>query len=252
VTPGSGGADHREERTTIRTADGLTLHGRWWRPAWSRGTAVVLVPGFTGSKDDPKFVAVARSLSDAGHTVLGYDGRGHHRSTGECTLGDLERFDVAAAAALARTGADHVVTVGASMGAIAVLRHAAAERDVAGVVSVSSPALWRLPRTGQAFLAAAITRTNGGRRLARRVMNVRIASEWSDPDPPTMLAARIDVRLAVVHGRRDRFIRMSEATELAAAAPNGRLVLVPGMGHAFDAAAIPAVAAAVEWVLSGS
>lgn len=236
--------------TTITTPDGLALDARWWEPSRPSGTAVVLVHGFTGSKDDPELVAVARALREAGHLVLGYDARGHHRSEGVCTLGDLERLDVAAAVELARARADRVVTVGASMGGIAVLRHASTDPDLAGVVSVSSPALWRLPRNVRTLLAAAITRTGIGRRVAEHRMHVRIASEWTDPDPPAALASRISVPLAVVHGRRDRFVAASEAMELVAAAPCARLLLVAGMGHAFDAAAVPAVATAVGWVLT--
>lgn len=237
---------------TIRTTDGVVLHARWWEPPRPRGTAVVLAHGFTGSKDDPALEAVAEALRGEGHHVLAYDARGHHGSGGLCTLGDLERHDVAAAVAMARERADRVVTIGASMGAIAVLRHAAADPDLAGVVSVSSPALWRLPSNVRTLFATALTRTALGRRLAARQWHVDISSRWEDPDPPRCLAARVTVPVAVIHGREDRFVPPREARLLASAAPNARLLLVPGMGHAFDRAAVPVVVRAVEWALTAS
>jgi pimeloyl-ACP methyl ester carboxylesterase len=234
----------------LTTADGIELNARWWDASHPRGTAVVLAHGFTGSKDDPALGAVADALRSEGHHVLAYDARGHHGSGGLCTLGDLERHDVAAAVAVARGRAERVVTIGASMGAIAVLRHAVTDPGLAGVVSVSSPALWRLPGNLRTLFATGLTRTAVGRRLAARRWNVHVSDRWDHPDPPRCLAARVSVPMAVIHGRRDRFVPPSEAALLAGAAPNARLILVPGMGHAFDRAAVPAVVAAVGWTLS--
>lgn len=238
--------------TTLTTEDGVRLAARWWEAERPSGVVVVLVPGFTGSKDDPKTRTVARALTAGGHHVLAYDARGHHGSDGLCTLGDLERLDVAAAVAAARERADRVVAVGASMGAIAVLRYAAGDPDLAGVVSVSSPALWRLPRNARTILATALTRTGLGRRIAAHRLHVRISPHWRDPAPPRALAAMIRAPLAIVHGREDRFVPPSEAVLLAAAAPNGRLFLVPGMGHAFDPSAVPAIVEAVDWTLAAA
>lgn len=239
--------------TDLTTRDGVALRARRW-PATApvRGTAV-LVHGFSAGKDDPSVVAVADHLAGLGLDVVGYDGRGHGASGGLCTLGDGERHDVAAAVEAARAGASPVVLVGASMGAIAVLRHAATDLAVAGVVTVSSPARWRLPRTLRTLLAAAITQTGPGRWLAARQLDVRLAPGWNRPAPPVALAERLTVPLAVVHGARDRFIPVAEARVLAHAAGGPcSLTVVPGMGHAFDPLALPAIAAGVEWVLAGA
>jgi alpha-beta hydrolase superfamily lysophospholipase len=195
---------------------------------------------------------VAEALCATGYAVLSFDSRGHHGSGGLCTLGDLERLDVGAAVSEARGRSSRVVVVGASMGAIAVLRYATTDPDLVGVVSVSSPALWRLPSNVRTIAAAALTRTRTGRRLASRRMHVRLSPEWTNPEPPQRLAARLRVPLAVVHGRRDRFVPQREAAHLASAAPRARLILVPDMGHAFDRAAVPAVRTAVDWVLAES
>ncbi|HEX6231092.1 MAG TPA: alpha/beta fold hydrolase [Actinomycetota bacterium] len=237
---------------TITTTDGVDLDARWWEAPRPGGTAVVLAHGFTGSKDEPALGAVAEALRAEGHDVLAYDARGHHGSGGLCTLGDLERHDVSAAVAVARERASRVVTIGASMGAIAVLRHAAIDPGLAGVVSVSSPALWRLPSNARSLFATALTRTALGRRVAARRWHVDVSARWDDPDPPRRLAARVTVPVVVIHGREDRFVPPKEAGLIAAAAPNARLILVPGMGHAFDRAAVPAVVRAVAWTLAAS
>jgi pimeloyl-ACP methyl ester carboxylesterase len=233
----------------ILTGDGVRLPVRRWVPRRARATAVVVVHGFGATKDDASVVALAEALSAAGHRVLAYTARGHGDAGGLCTLGDLERHDVAAAADLARADADRVVLVGTSMGAIAVLRHAA-EHPVDGVVTVSSPAEWRVPRTAQSAAAAVLTRTPPGRWAARRFLRVRLSAEWSDPAPPVELAAALQAPLAVIHGLADRFIDHGEASRLhAAAAGPRRLDLVPGMGHAYRPESIPVIDHAVRWAL---
>lgn len=237
----------------ISTRDEVRLAARRWEPDTPGEVAVVVVHGFSASKDDPSVVAVAESLRDAGYAVVSYTARGHAESEGLCTLGDLEHLDVEAAVALARDAADRVVLVGASMGAIAVLRHAAAQDrdDVDGVVTVSSPAEWRVPRTAQSAAAAALTQLAPGRWAARRFLDVRLAKGWSGAEPPVELAARIEAPLAVLHGTGDRFIRPGEAEKLYRAAGGARrLDLIERMGHAYMPESIPAIREAVAWALA--
>jgi pimeloyl-ACP methyl ester carboxylesterase len=235
----------------LLTADGLRLEAR--SVPGESGTAVVVTHGFASHQDHEDVLALAEALHADGHTVLTYDGRGHGRSEGACTLGDLEALDVAAAAAAAREDADRVVLVGASMGAIAVLRHAAGDPDLAGVVAVSSPAAWEVPRTPRAALAALVTRTRPGRWFIRRQLGVRVDPTWSHPEPPLSLVERVTAPLAFVHGRLDKFIRPSCSERLHAAPGAGpdrrRLELVEGMDHAYHSACVPAVRSAVAWAL---
>src|SRR5438093_2372828 len=107
--------------TTLTTVDGVRLAAHLHHVARPRGT-VVLAHGFTASATHDDVEALARALVQAGYDVVTYDARGHGASTGWCTLGDLERHDVAAAARAARPESGRVVLVGLSMGAIAVLR----------------------------------------------------------------------------------------------------------------------------------
>jgi pimeloyl-ACP methyl ester carboxylesterase len=259
---------------TLVTSDGVELAARSWLLAAGVGgarTIVVLVHGFSAGKDDRNVVALATRLGERGFDVISYDGRGHGDSGGTCTLGDLERLDVAAAVAWARQRSPRTVLVGASMGGVAVLRHAAGRhathsRDtdavdagdgesdgVAGVVVVSSPAEWRMPLRVRALLTGGLTRTTPGRWVSARRLRVRVHPVWTSPEPPRLLAARLTSPLAIVHGHRDRLIPPRAALDLYGDGGDGRrLILVPGMGHAFDTAGHGAICDAVEWVLEQS
>jgi alpha-beta hydrolase superfamily lysophospholipase len=235
------------------TSDDVALFARSWATVDAPRAAVVLAHGFTASTDDAQLVAVAEALHQRDLDVTTYDSRGHGRSGGACTLGDLERHDVAAAVTLARTRADTVVLVGASMGAIAVLRYAATDASIAGLVTVSCPARWTLPRNPRAVFAALLTRTRPGRRFAARHLGVDIAPGWDSPEPPVVLAPRVHAPFAIVHGTADRFIPTKAARELRDAAHEPcRLVIVPGLGHALEPAAVSPVIDAVEWTLATS
>lgn len=237
-----------QEWTT--TDDGVRLAVRRWRPAVSRGTTVVLVHGFGATKDSRTVSRVADALTLDGHDVLSYTARGHGESEGLCTLGDSEHRDVDAAVRLARADADRVVSVGASMGAIAVLRHASQDAPD-GVVTVSSPAEWQLPRTLQSVGAAALTQTRPGRWIARHALRVRLAERWTDATAPVELVTRIDVPLAIIHGHDDAFIKRHEAHKLFAASSDPRrLDLVDGMGHAYAVESPPVICQCVQWALA--
>jgi len=237
--------------TMLTTGDGVQLAARSWSATGAPRASVVLVHGLAATKDNAELVAVANALQQHGLNVLAYDARGHGESTGICTLGDLERHDVAAAVAHARESDLPVVVVGASMGGIAVLRYAADDPTLAGVVTVSSPADWRLHRSPGTLLLAGMIRTRAGRAFAARLFHVRLSPHWTDPESPRTLATRMTAPLAVVHGERDRFIPVREANGLfASSGGERRLFLVPRMGHAYHPAAVPAIVEAVEWVLA--
>ncbi|MBV8303296.1 MAG: alpha/beta fold hydrolase [Acidimicrobiia bacterium] len=239
--------------TMLTTSDGIELAARSWSASGEPRASVVLVHGLAATKDNPELVAVATALADRGFEVLTYDARGHGESGGICTLGDLERYDVAAAVARAELSGLPVVVVGASMGGIAVLRHAADDPSLAGVVTVSSPADWRLHGSPGTILLAGMIRTRLGRAFAARLFRVRLSPHWTYPESPRALAGRVTSPLAVVHGERDHFIPTREATGLfSASGGERRLFLVPRMGHAFHPEAVPVICEAVDWALAAS
>jgi alpha-beta hydrolase superfamily lysophospholipase len=240
-------------RPLFTTTDDVVLSGRRWLRADAPRAAVVLVHGFSASADDPDVSALAEVLHDGGVDVVCYDARGHGTSEGHSTLGDLEQHDVAAAVAAARERSDRVVLVGASMGAIAALRYASTNDGLVGVVSVSCPAQWRLPRNVQGVLAAGLTRTRVGRAVAARWMGVQVSPQWTNPEPPIALVPKVQVPVAILHGAADRFVPASDAVELyEAAGEPRRLRIVPAMGHAFAPQSVPAIRDAVEWALNPS
>ena len=95
----------------------------------TRGT-VVLIPGYTGSKED--FLPLLEGLTAAGHRVIAYDQRGQHESTGEHPA---EAYGLAGLAAdllavLDAEGGGPAHVVGHSFGGL-VARRAAIERPSA-------------------------------------------------------------------------------------------------------------------------
>jgi uncharacterized protein len=233
----------------LRTSDGVDLATRTWLTDGDATAVVVLVHGMSASKDHPHVVALAENIHRRGFDVIAYDARGHGDSAGVSTLGDLERHDVAAAVTWSRARNTNVALVGASMGASAALQHAVSDPHLSGVVVVSSPAEWRLPLRLRALLTIALARTAPGRWFAARRSGVRIHYEWNAPEPPRSLAERVTSRLAVVHGRRDRLIPLRSSLSLTMANdPTRHVVVVPGMGHAFDPAGHHAVCEALTWV----
>src|SRR4051812_22588683 len=103
----------------LKTSDGVELVTRSWPASGQPRATAVLVHGMAATKDHPELVAVADALTQHGIDVLAYDARGHGDSGGVCTIGDDERYDVAAAVERARQSDLPVVLVGASMGGIA-------------------------------------------------------------------------------------------------------------------------------------
>jgi pimeloyl-ACP methyl ester carboxylesterase len=233
----------------LQTSDGIELATRRWPVSDGARAVVVLAHGLTANKDEPRVVSLASELQRQRFDVIAYDSRGHGQSGGQCTLGDLERYDVAAVVEWARTLNRRVVLVGASMGAVGVLAYAATAKDLTGVVAVSSPGEWRLPLRIRSVITASLARTRTGRDFARRNMNVRIAP-WTSPESPRSLVERVSVPLAVVHGRRDAIIPASAGlARVIGVGPGRSVALVQSMGHAFDPIGHKQICDAVAWAL---
>jgi pimeloyl-ACP methyl ester carboxylesterase len=240
----------RSSTTTLTTADGERLAAELL-PGPAGSPCLVLAHGFSGSTARPPVRRVALALAERA-TVLAYDARGHGRSTGRSTLGDLEVLDVDAAVAAARQAADAVVTCGWSMGGAAVLRHAALRGTaVAGhvlaaapdaVVAVSTTSRWSARSTATRPMRRlhAVVETRPGRAFARRVMSTRISDAGWDPLPaaPLDLVGRIaPLPLLLVHGDRDAYFPLEHPRALLEAAGEPtELWLEPGFAHAETAA----------------
>lgn len=119
---------------TIRTRDGLELFRRDWPSDRARGT-IVIVHGLGEHIDRYRHVAAA--LNDRGWSVVGYDHRGHGRSSGargRLAAGDDLLFDLALVIdAVCSESAGPVVLLGHSLGGLV------AARFVAGGVESKTP-----------------------------------------------------------------------------------------------------------------
>jgi len=205
---------------------------------------IVVAHGFTQNWQRPVVWRVLRRLNRFGG-VVGFDSRGHGRSGGASTMGDLEIADVEVAAEYARElGYRRVATVGFSMGASTVLRHAGLTGGVDAVVAVSGPGRWYYRGTKPMRRVHFAIEHKVGRLFASTVLHTRISSGRWDPVPlpPADAAARIaPTPLLIVHGDRDDFFPVDHAEGLYAAANDPKeLWIVPGFGHA-ETAATPAL-----------
>jgi pimeloyl-ACP methyl ester carboxylesterase len=202
----------------------------------SRELAVVVAHGFMLHSGHSHVRRVASWLhTDAGVVLV--DMRGHGSSGGASTLGWQEVRDVEVAASWARLlGYQRVVTLGFSLGAAVVLRHAALYGGVERVAAVSGPGQWYFRGTSRMRLLHQRVLTPTGRLVIRLLRRTRVSSEpWGDPRPidPVMAAEQVAVPLLVVHGDRDNLFPTEHAWRVrTAAGPNGELWLVPGFGHA--------------------
>lgn len=205
------------------------------------GLGIVVAHGLTGSWRRPAVRRAAVALSRVGG-VVSFDFRGHGRSGGLSTVGDREVLDLAAAVGWARElGYQKVATVGFSMGAAVAVRHAAgAGVELAAVVAVSGPSRWYYRDTVAMRRVHWLIEKRLGRLTGRVLRRTRIAATgWQPiPDPPDVAAARIaPTPLLVVHGDADELFPVEHGYALYAAAGEPKqLWIVPGFGHAENAA----------------
>jgi pimeloyl-ACP methyl ester carboxylesterase len=243
--------------TTLVTADGVpidTVHLPGPAGPAAAGPGIVLAHGFTGSWQRPAVWNAATRLRRFGGVIC-FDFRGHGRSGGASTIGDREIQDVDVAVGYARElGYERIATVGFSMGASVVLRHAGLIGGADAVVSISGPGRWYYKGTRPMRLVHLAIEHRAGRMFARSRLGTRISGgRWETvPVPPADAAARISpVPLLIVHGDRDAFFPVDHARQLYAAARDPReLWIVPGYGHA-EAAATPALLDRIgRWILA--
>ncbi|MEU9982524.1 alpha/beta fold hydrolase [Streptomyces sp. NPDC050856] len=244
-------------RATLRTSDGVPIEARYEPGAGgTTGTAIVVAHGFTGSVDRPS-VRRAAGVFARHAAVVTFSFRGHGRSGGRSTVGDREVLDLAAAVAWARElGHARVVTVGFSMGGSVVLRHAAlhgsggARTDA--VAAVSAPARWYYRGTPAMRRVHWLITRPAGRLVGRFGLRTRIHDRDWDPVPLSPVEAVpliAPTPLLVVHGDRDPYFPLDHPRALADAADGAaELWLVPGMGHAENAAEDALLGRIADWL----
>src|SRR6266542_152702 len=216
----------------VTTADGVRIQGH----RLGRGrTAVVFCHGFLGWHRKGRLVEFQQRLARR-CAVYAFDFRGHGQSGGVSAFGVDEYLDVDAVIGRARAdGFRRVVTFGASMGGIAVIRQAAFLGHVDGVVAVSTPARWDGHDSQAVRRMARLAGTSRGRWLLR-AWGTRVPADWTPAEDPAGLgggSARI--ALVIVHGRDDHYFDEEQAWLLyRKAGEPKRLLLAAPFGHAED------------------
>jgi pimeloyl-ACP methyl ester carboxylesterase len=214
------------------TADGVRLRG----DRLGKGdVALVFCHGFLGWRRKARLVRFQESLA-RWFRVYAFDFRGHGESGGQSAFGAMEHLDVDAVVGLAREdGARKVVTLGGSMGGIAVLRHAAILGGLDEVVAISTPAMWDGHESQAVRRLASLTASRSGRWFLRSA-GVRVVPAFDRVEAPADLVAKVSpIPLVLVHGRDDHFFDEEQAWLLyrRAEAPK-RLLVADRFGHAED------------------
>lgn len=222
------------------TKDGVRLSAVHTPGPEGSEIGIVLAHGFTGSWRCKDTRRIAHVLSRTGG-VIAFDFRGHGRSTGESTVGDLEILDVEAAVRHLRVlGCRRIALVGFSMGAAVVVRHAGLLGGVDAVVSVSGPARWYYRGSRPMRTVHWAIERPAGRWAVRMVRGTRVArGPWSPvPMPPHEAVTLVaPTPLLVVHGDADTFFPVEHAHQLYGGAGEPKeLWIEPGYGHAESAA----------------
>jgi pimeloyl-ACP methyl ester carboxylesterase len=236
--------------TTLVTEDGVPIDAI--HLPGTGDLAIVVAHGFTLSWQRPNVWRIANRFNQMAG-VLTFDFRGHGRSGGLSTLGDREIADLDVVVAYARElGYRRIVTVGFSMGASIVLRHAGLIGGPDAVVSVSGPGRWYYRGTEPMRRVHFAVEHRIGRFVTRQWLKTRISPEgWKPvPVPPAEAAAQISpVPLLIVHGDKDHYFPVEHARQLYMAASEPKELWVePDMGHAEAACTQELIDRIGQWI----
>jgi pimeloyl-ACP methyl ester carboxylesterase len=225
------------EPVRLCTTDGVFLAAQYYASV-SNGPSYVLGHGFTGSASQPRVTVIAKHLNERGAAVLALDFRGHGGSEGSSTVGVTEIADVAAGVEWlrGRRPAFAVITLGFSMGASIVVRHAGLGGSADAVIAVSGPGRWYERGTEPMRRVHFGVETRLGRLALRLAFKTRVGGGWDLlPASPVEVAGAVAAPMLVVHGDSDAYFGVEHARMLAAAAPGAELWIERGMGHAESA-----------------
>lgn len=263
--------------TYLSTADGQRIY------ATERGSgsiAVVVVHGFTGGHRHGSHAKIL-GWFERFFKVIAIDQRGHGNSSGYCTLSHYEVLDVDAAVKWARElGAEKVVTVGFSLGASSVLRHAAlantqartqydeglvVENKPDAVIIIGGVAEWWYRGSRKMRFLHTLVKYKIGQALLLRYGKVRIGpNTWPDEhaenrrivqplDPCESATAVSPIPLLIISGSEDDYFLENHGHRLFTAATldssnRAEFWFEEGMGHAEAATSENLVARMNSWV----
>lgn len=228
-----GGADVAEFE--IGGPQGARLFGWLIAPATVSGRqpetprpAVLVMHGWGANA--AMMLGLAPPLIAAGYAVMFLDARCHGRSDG-ARFTSMPRFSEDIAAGLAHLRAQEgidparIALIGHSVGAGAVLLHAARARDICAVVSLSAFAHPR--EVMQRWMAEHHIPFRGiGQYILRHVQ--RVIGARFDEIAPIQTVTQLTCPVLLVHGLEDVTAPFSDAERLRAAAPDAQLLPVHG------------------------
>jgi pimeloyl-ACP methyl ester carboxylesterase len=209
-------------------------------PAWRvigddpAGPVVVMTHGWGSSRvGGLKRVHAAAAAANA---VVLWDLPGHGEAPGTARLGADEHLDLLALLDSLPPGKAGLVLFGWSMGAGVSIR-AAAEDAAAGRGRIRA-VIAEAPYIDPSTPARAVMRLRGmphrlnlAPAMAWIGLTRGVGPRWAGFDRDAHAARLGAVPLTVIHGDADPVCPVDAGRAIAAAAPSGRLVIVPGAGH---------------------
>ncbi len=233
-------------------------------PAWDvtgdrpAGPIIILSHGW----GDSRIGGLARvgELCRHASRVILWDMPGHGEAPGTCSLGTREVEDLLALIARAREPGREIVLYGWSLGAGVSI--AAAARDVrerlARIACVIAEAPYRLPQTpAQRVMRQKLLpyRWNIPPAFWLLGLDFRVGPRWTGRGgfDRAALAAKLDCPLLVIHGDQDAICPVEDGQQIAAAAKQGAIAVIPGGEHSglwTDEAILPQTRLAVTAFLT--
>lgn len=244
----------------LLTRDGARVRGMHLQESAS-DIALVMIHGFNASLTKSPNIRVTNAFRGR-FGIVAVELRGHGYSPGRSTLGGMEIMEVQAGVDWARNlGYRYVVTIGFSMGAMAVVRHGGVLDGVDAVVSVSAPAFHGYRGTPPMRMLAFGVEHPVGRFIVQRVFGTHmVAPPWPDPFPlhPAEAAEHIPpTPFLVLHGFDDAFFPSEHPEAIVRGASRGAaLAGVPDRtelwrahyGHAEVAVPDAVMESIISWV----
>lgn len=243
------------DRRELAVAGGTLVHAAL---VGRRGPDVVCVHGLGCSHR--YFLPLARHLGPSAR-VAALDLPGFGRTPGPPEALDVRGLSAALAAWLTATGRAGAVLVANSAGCQVVVDLAVHSPDLLGPIVLAGPTVDRRARSAARqvarWLADAVReRPSLGPVLARDYAacgprRFRATFRHVLADPVEHKLGHVTPPAVVVRGARDPIVPHEWAAEVAAGLPRGRLVEVPGAGHALNWSAPAELARVVLGALDG-
>ena len=152
-----------------------------------RGTAV-LIPGFTGSKED--FVGVLEPLASDGWRVVTYDQRGQHETPGTPEPYTLDSFAAEAASVVRTTAVGPVHLIGHSFGGLVAQQLVLDEPDLFATLTLlcSGPGAMPAEDAPPLLLIAEALSVYSIEQVWDAKLEWEIGHGWEPPSDPAMMA----------------------------------------------------------------